>query len=497
MKHFFTQLPKIAFVLLCCSSAALFASAEMEASLKFRADKTFRIVQFTDIHWDNNIPESCRQVEDLMLSVLSLEKPDLVVFTGDIVTVSPAREGWLALADVMSKSEVSWTAVLGNHDDETDMSRDAIFDLLLTLPGFIGEKGSVSGVGNFVISLQTNSGHENAATLYFLDSHAYTSMRGAGYYDWFRFDQLQWFRNQSAAINATHADVKLPALAFFHIPTPEWNEAWEGNRAVAGVKNEGVSSGVINAGMIAAFLEMGDVMGAFAGHDHVNNYIGQYHGLALAYGQKTGFNSYGDLPKGARVIELTQGERSFKTWIRTSEGESYHYRYPEGVSFREQDHHFLQATQPESAHQGLCFSYYEGPYENTREMMASKAIRSGITDSIAFTEGHAIDSFGYVFTGYIHMPERGLYRLTLTSDDGSVLWLGDDAAIWNDGLHGADPKDKVLAFEAGYHAFKLAYFEQAGDQTLNLSIQQLSSGKTLRSEQLFFYAPSQDGCRNQ
>jgi hypothetical protein len=66
---------------------------------------------------------------------------------------------------------------------------------------------------------------------------------------------------------------------------------------------------------------MGDVMGTFAGHDHLNDYIGELHGIRLGYGRATGYNTYGKegFPRGARVIQLFEGERRFDTWIRLDE----------------------------------------------------------------------------------------------------------------------------------------------------------------------------------
>ncbi len=43
--------------------------------------------------------------------------------------------------------------------------------------------------------------------------------------------------------------------------------------------------------MFLAMKEMQDVMGTFAGHDHVNNYIVNYFGIALAYGQFSGWRT--------------------------------------------------------------------------------------------------------------------------------------------------------------------------------------------------------------
>ncbi len=461
-----------------------------DPKLKFKPDKAFRILQFTDIHWDSNIPASCRLVETLLNSVILAEKPDLIVFTGDIVTVSPAREGWLSIGKLMQYSGIPWAVTLGNHDDETDLSRENIFDLLETMPGFLGRKGSVSGVGNYVLPIQASSGDGLAALLYFLDSQAYTAIADAGYYDWFRFDQIQWYRNESIARNDKTKTDRLPALAFFHIPTPEWDRVF-GNPGTIGLKNETVSSAAINPGMVASFIEMGDVMGAFVGHDHVNNYIGLYHGVALAYGQKTGFNSYGDLPKGGRVIELTEGERTFKTWIRTPEGEMFHYFYPYGVSFREQDYQFMSPTTNNDLKPGLKYSYHEGKFTSVDELMKSEVLKSGIVKVPEISSQAEKDYFGYVFEGFIEVKKKGLYRFSLKSDDGSVLWIGGKELINNDGTHGSLRKDAAIALDAGFHAFKLCYFDESLDQLLELNMAILGQEALYLKEEYFFHSSTE------
>ena len=72
-------------------------------------------------------------------------------------------------------------------------------------------------------------------------------------------------------------------------------------------------------------------MGVFAGHDHDNNYIGDLHGIALAYSQLSGFGGYGKDRRGARIIELTEGEPGFTSWIRIQQGIEFPYQHrPEG-----------------------------------------------------------------------------------------------------------------------------------------------------------------------
>ena len=56
------------------------------------------------------------------------------------------------------------------------------------------------------------------------------------------------------------------------------------------------------------------------GHDHSNDYWGEYNGMRLMYGRKTGYGSDGPdgMQKGARVFEVTmEGEKyTVDTWIR-------------------------------------------------------------------------------------------------------------------------------------------------------------------------------------
>ena len=52
--------------------------------LKFNADGKFKIVQFTDVHWVPGNPAS-EEAAERMNEVLDAEKPDFVIYTGDIV----------------------------------------------------------------------------------------------------------------------------------------------------------------------------------------------------------------------------------------------------------------------------------------------------------------------------------------------------------------------------------------------------------------------------
>jgi hypothetical protein len=319
----------IAFLLLIISSA----NAQKKPVLRFNENGTFKIVQFTDSHLKVENKVRCDSVINTITSVINAEKPDLVVLTGDIATSEDVKTAWAAVTKPMRDAGIPWAAVFGNHDFEHGFTNKQIMEYLQTLPYNLSENGpeNIHGSGNYILEVKGKKGDRAEALLYFFDSNAYTSEEKneeLGHYDWIKFNQVQWYREQSKKLTKKNNGRPYPALAFFHIPLPEYTVVQEMLLTV-GDREENVSSPKINSGMFNAMLESGDIMAAFCGHDHNNNYIGVWNKIALAYGCKTGRDSYGKLDKGGRVIVLYEGERKFDTWIHnTSESKKYFVTYP-------------------------------------------------------------------------------------------------------------------------------------------------------------------------
>ncbi len=353
-------------------------------SLKFNGDGKFKIVQFTDMHFGDDKEEdriSDGKTADLVQRIIASEKPDLIVLTGDMIwshgVPDPKASFRRALAPVVA-SGLPWAAVFGNHDAEARVTHEELLaiqqenDKCLSVAG----PADIHGTGNYVLTVQGSEGEAAvAAALYFFDS-GINAPEPIGGYAWIHTDQVNWYTQQarqlaeragtgigpearaatgSAAVagleivegpeattgSGTAVDVgavsvgvsgtvsgavskavsaaPLPALAFFHIPVPEYDEVWEAGLAT-GTKEERVECPKINTGLFGAMVQMGDVMGTFVGHDHDNDYCGTLHGIRLCYGRVTGYNCYGKLQRGARVIQLTEGRRDFETWIVEADG---------------------------------------------------------------------------------------------------------------------------------------------------------------------------------
>lgn len=314
---------KIKILVFITALCALNDLAIAQKTLQFNEDKTFKIVQLTDLHFMFDSPKS-EVVLPMINEVLDVEKPDLVVFTGDAVTKAPVFKGWELLTAPMIERGIPWVAVLGNHDDESDKTRSEIMEKLIQIEeNRIAYKTKEAyGTGNYVLEIK-GSNNNTKALLYCMDSNSYSTVEGAGTYGWFTREQINWYAQKSKNFTKRNKGKITPALAFFHIPLPEYTQAWSnGGMQPIGVKNEDVCSPLVNSGMYLAMLEHGDVMGTFVGHDHVNDYISSLNGIALAYGRFSGSgDTYGDLKNGARVIVLKEDKWEFETWLRLRGGE--------------------------------------------------------------------------------------------------------------------------------------------------------------------------------
>ena len=299
-------------------------------SLRFHEDGTFKILQITDVHFQPEAgPEYAAHYDRLIDGLLDSEKPDLVVITGDVLYWSnrPMNEYFDAAMAPMIRHQVPYAFVMGNHDAESTFTGKDILTYLQSQPGSVSRPGpaALGASGNYTVEIHGKGG-ATESVLYMLDSHDH----GAGMpdaspaekdaYGWLTADQVRWYGRTSEAFTHANRGVPEPSLMFFHIPLQEYNAAW--SHQASGNRLEDESPQGRNTGMFGAIEAHHDVMGVFAGHDHVNDYVGSLHGVALGYGRKTGLSVYGPAPleRGGRVIVLHEGKKTFDTWIRTESG---------------------------------------------------------------------------------------------------------------------------------------------------------------------------------
>ncbi|KAJ9562382.1 hypothetical protein OSB04_007542 [Centaurea solstitialis] len=315
--------------------------------LRFDKKGEFKILQVADMHYadgkqtpcEDVLPEQFAHCSDLNTTffierMIQAEKPDLIVFTGDNIygadTTDPIASMNAAFAPAVT-SNIPWAAVLGNHDQESTLSREGVMRHIVGMKHTLSQLNPpgddlIDGFGNYNLEVHGIEGssyvNKSILNLYFLDSGDYSTVPSIPGYGWIKPSQQFWFQETSTKLqNAS----KAPGLAYFHIPLPEYASFDSSN--FTGVKQEGISSASVNSGFFTTLVEAGDVKAVFIGHDHVNDFCGQLTGINLCYAGGFGYHAYGKAgwSRRARVVLVSLekesdgswgGVESIKTWKR-------------------------------------------------------------------------------------------------------------------------------------------------------------------------------------
>lgn len=120
-----------------------------------------------------------------------------------------------------------------------------------------------------------------------------------------------------------------------------------------------------------------------------------------------------------------------------------------------------------TTHPGVAYTYYEGVFSCVADIRKGKRVSSGTMPSPSIGEAPQEDHFGYIFSGYIDIPVRGVWEFMTKSDDGSVLLIGDRKVVDNDGSHASVMATGRVALEAGLHPYTLLYFEDYEGQDMS------------------------------
>ena len=295
----------------------------------FTTDEDFKVVQFSDVHIGAGWICHGKDLKALnaVAAMVTEEKPDLVIVTGDIAYPIPPQAGTSdnlteakLFATLMENLGVYWTVTFGNHDTEAyskyDRAQIAEFYENSGFKYCLFKSGpdDIDGYGNNVINIKNSKG-EITQSIFTFDSHAYLNhdILGFGYnYDNIRESQVEWYREcveKFTAYNRSVSNMENPvpkSTAFFHIPLKEYQDAWyeylnngfkdtENAKLIEGVAGEGgiiVFPGEGEDTLFETMLELGSTKGIFCGHDHDNNFTMEYKGIRLCYGMSVDYLAY-------------------------------------------------------------------------------------------------------------------------------------------------------------------------------------------------------------
>ncbi len=300
----------------------------------FTTDGEFKVMHLTDIHIGGGFLSKSVDEKALnaVAAMVTREKPDLVIATGDIAFPVPYdagtfnnRSGAKAFANLMESLGVYWDVTFGNHDAEAysyfdreamaEFYSDEDFKYCLFQPG----PEDVDGYGNHIIKVKNSKGVITQA-LVLIDSQDYVNSNIIesikGNYDNIHANQVEWYGDEILRMNAENEkiskeSVPVSSLAFFHIPLVEMDDAWtqfrengykdtENFKYIEGMIGElgrQVCCGYGEDDLFEKMLELGSTKAMFNGHDHVNNTTFEYKGIQFSYGYSVDYFAYSGIDK--------------------------------------------------------------------------------------------------------------------------------------------------------------------------------------------------------
>ena len=293
--------------LCACSAGDSKAYAPENYILETEYKDDFKIVQLNDIHLGNKDNRALHY--DFLRLTINDADADMIVCVGDLFTFADktvARE----LFAFLDSFGIPWTITFGNHDEQCYFSVDWVTDYLNNYGSNCIfrdiQDDDVYGNANFAINL--TDGSDVVAQVIVMDSNRYNYGEYWGY-DYIKDNQIEWYEN---LLNYTTQSCgkTVPSVMFFHIPLPEYNDAWDAAEAgqaelLYGEKNEKVCCPEVNTGLFDKIVELGSSKAVCCAHDHMNNFRVLYKGVALCYGiNSTDRVYYDDNIIGAMTITV-------------------------------------------------------------------------------------------------------------------------------------------------------------------------------------------------
>ncbi|MBQ8210620.1 MAG: metallophosphoesterase [Clostridia bacterium] len=331
---------KILCVLLVCIMTAfgsVMAFAD-DAALKFDENGQFEIMIFADSQDDEALEATTTQ---LMKEALAKYEPDLVVYLGDNTVADGYDNQYTAIQAILApvvEADVPFALVFGNHDQEQGVDKEVLLAMYQQIGGGLCltyDTPDLYGCGNSFLPIVSSDGTGIAFNLWFFDSGSSLRDEETGEwlgYDYVREDQIEWYETTAAGLALANGGENVPSIVFQHIIVPEVYEAMYPSLpfgikdftykdvAYLPVPSFSAHSGFVfeppcpsyfSAGQFDSWVETGDVIASFYGHDHTNSFTTTYKGIDITTVPTVGCNSYSnDITRGVGLITLDESDLS-------------------------------------------------------------------------------------------------------------------------------------------------------------------------------------------
>lgn len=152
------------------------------------------------------------------------------------------------------------------------------------------------------------------------------------------------------------------------------------------------------------------------------------------------------------------------------------------VSYRKENYSPAVEFTPQG--NGLKAEWHEFPGIDCMKIAEAPLNGTYIIDDVKIPEG-VNGNIGLIITGYIYVPEDGIYTFDQLSDDGSMLFVDDAVVVDMNKEQSPTTFIAQKALAKGYHHVKVLYFDHnGGSLTLKVKNQR---GETLSPDEVYYY----------
>ena len=312
--------------------------SETDTTVRFNSDGKLKILHIADPHLadDKHFDSSIWVIAE----ACDVEKPDLVVLTGDNTKPYEDPEETKriinSLMNIFESRNIPVAVTFGNHDSEAGpMSRKDIMDYYKTFSCTITAEDSekFKNCATFNIPVLASDSEEVKFNVWVFDSGDYDEDEPR-HYDRVRTEQIEWYKETSAKLQSENGGEKVNSVVFQHIIVPEiydvlekvehklpytiehiYNEgeyyAFDPENVNYGTLNEKPCPGYYNDGQFDALVENGDVLAMFTGHDHTNAFGVRNQNIDIYTSPMTRYKGLAYTTQyGYRVVEIDENNTS-------------------------------------------------------------------------------------------------------------------------------------------------------------------------------------------
>ena len=309
-----------------------------DTTIRFNSDGKLKILHVADTHLANDkhfdssiwvIAEAC-----------DVEKPDLVVLTGDNTKPydDPAETKKLinSLMNIFESRNIPVAVTFGNHDSEAGpMTRADIMEYYKTFSCVItAEEADIfKNCATFNIPVLASDSDKVKFNIWVFDSGDYDEDEPR-HYDRVRTEQIEWYKKTAAKLKKENGGETVNSVVFQHIIVPEiydvlekvdskkpfaikhiYNEEeyymFDSEQTNYGTLNEKPCPGYYNDGQFDALVENGDVLAMFTGHDHTNAFGVRKQDIDIYTSPMTRYKGLAYTTQyGYRVVEIDENDTS-------------------------------------------------------------------------------------------------------------------------------------------------------------------------------------------